>query len=116
VSKIAFALGVTKGAVSQWFKRVREADNDPTVLAAKPRPGAPPRLSVEQLAKLPNELKKGARAFGYSNDVWTTKRVAKLIGELYGVQYHPMHVRRLLKKLGVGLDTPKAGGAGCSAR
>jgi transposase len=81
-------------------KRLREADDDPSVLAAKPRAGAPPKLAVAQLAKLPSELAKGAKAFGFNNEVWTTKRVASLIERLFGVRYHPMHVRRLLKKLG----------------
>jgi transposase len=98
--RIAFALGVTKGAVSQWFKRLREAGDDPSVLAPKPRPGAPSRLTVAQLAQLPAELNKGAKAFGFSNDVWTNKRVASVIEQVFEVRYHPMHVRRLLKKLG----------------
>jgi transposase len=98
--RIAFALGVSEGAVSQWFKRLRDAGDDPSVLASKAKSGAPPKLPVAQLAKLPTELAKGVRAFGFTNDVWTNKRVASVIEKLFGVCYHPMHVRRLLKKLG----------------
>lgn len=98
--KIAFALGVSCGAVSQWFKRVREADNNPQALATKTRSGAPPKLAIAKLAKLPRLLVRGATAYGFSNEVWTCKRVSWLIESQFGIKYHPMHVRRLLKKLG----------------
>jgi len=57
---IADALGVTKGAVSQWMKRAREEGVEG--LRHKPPPGVPPRLSEEQREKLPELLAKGAPA------------------------------------------------------
>ena len=56
----AAALGVTKGAVSQWLRRARiggvEARRD------HPPPGARRTLTEEQLAALPAILAKGAEA------------------------------------------------------
>ena len=56
--EIADALGVTKGAVSQWMKRAR--DEGVEGLRHKPPPGVRPRLSAEQRARLPETT----RAFG----------------------------------------------------
>ena len=98
--QIAFALGVSEGAVCQWFKQLEEAGDDPAALAPKPKSGAPPKLALKNLAKLPGLLAKGATAYGFNNEVWTCKRVSWLIENQFGIKYHPMHVRRLLKKLG----------------
>src|SRR3954467_6556359 len=68
-AQIADALGVTEGAVSQWMRRVREEGVEG--LRHKPPPGAPPRLSEQERAKLPELLARGAEAHGFGGDVWT---------------------------------------------
>src|SRR5256886_16453567 len=72
---IAAALGVTEGAVSQWFKKAKEQGEQ--ALRHQPSPGATPKLSPEQRAQLPALLAKGAEAFGFRGQVWTTERVAR---------------------------------------
>jgi len=98
-SDIAVALGVTKGAVSQWLKRSEEGGKES--LRSRPTPGRPARLSAEQKATLPELLKQGPRAFGFQADVWTAERVADLIEHQFGVRYHPDHVGRLLRDAGL---------------
>src|SRR5919199_4654041 len=66
---IAEALEVTKGAVSQWMKRVKEEGVEG--LRRSPPPGASPRLSEEQREKLPGLLDQGAEAYGFRGEVWT---------------------------------------------
>jgi transposase len=80
---IATALGVTQGAVSQWVKRGREGGI--AGLRRRTAPGSPPRLTPEQHAQLVEALVRGAPAFGFLGEVWTTKRIAALINELFGV-------------------------------
>jgi transposase len=94
---IAKALGVTEGAVSQWFKKARTQGVQ--ALKHQPPPGAEPRLTREQMAQLPRELAKGAEAFGFCGQVWTTARVAYMIQAVFGVKYHPAHCSRLLRAL-----------------
>src|SRR5215207_5367428 len=104
--RIADALGVSKGAVSQWMKRARHGGG-PQALKRQPAPGATPRLSEQERAKLPELLAQGAEAHGFRGEVWTCERVAIVIRKEFGVSYHPAHVSRLLKALRQSLQKPQ---------
>ncbi len=101
---IAKALGVSKGAVSQWLKRARTEGTEG--LRRHPAPGAQPKLSAEQLAALPRLLDRGAEAFGFRGQVWTAQRVAEVIRRQFGVSYHPGHCSRLLQQLRYSVQKP----------
>jgi len=103
-SEIAEALGVTEGAVSQWMKRAREEGVQ--ALRHKPPPGAPSRLSDQQRARLPELLAQGAQAHGFRGELWTCERVAVVIRREFGVSYHPAHVSRVVRALGLSLQKP----------
>jgi transposase len=92
--RIAEALGVTRGAVSQWLKAAREGGHD--ALRHRPRAGRQPRLTAEQREQLPALLAKGAEVHGFLGEVWTTARVALVIEQAFGVRHHPAHVSRIL--------------------
>ena len=74
---IAAALGVTPGAVSQWLARARAGGV--AALCTRIRPGPTPKLTPEQRARIPDLLARGAEAYGFVGDVWTTPRVAAVI-------------------------------------
>jgi transposase len=74
---IAAALDVTPGAVSQWVKR--GTDGGVPGLRRRTAPGSAPRLNDEQREQLRAALAKGAPAFGFIGDAWTTKRIATRI-------------------------------------
>ena len=71
------ALGLSKGAVSQWMKRACEGGVE--ALKRQPAPGALPRLSEEQRAKVPELLERGAEAHGFRGEAWMCERVAIVI-------------------------------------
>jgi transposase len=104
--RIAEALGVSKGAVSQWMKRARDGGGV-EALKRRPAPGARSRLSEERRMKLPELLERGAEAHGFRGEVWTCERVAIVIRREFGVSYHPAHVSRLLKALRHSLQKPQ---------
>lgn len=91
--QIAAALGVSEGAVSQWMQRARAGGSE--ALRHRPPPGAPRRLSAEQLARLPELLQRGPAAYGFRGELWTRGRIAAVIQLESGIAYHPRHVGRL---------------------
>jgi transposase len=101
---IAVALGVSRGAISQWIKRGREGGVE--ALRSRPRSGGPAKLTTEQRAQIPGLLARGAEAYGFRGDVWTAKRIAEVIGRTFGVRYHPDHVSRLLRQAGWSVQRP----------
>jgi transposase len=101
---IAAALGISEGAVSQWFKKARMQGVE--ALRHQPPPGAQPKLSPEQRAQLPAMLAKGAASFGFRGQVWTTERVAQMIQQEFGVSYHRAHCSRLLRSIKYSQQKP----------
>jgi transposase len=101
---IALVLGVTKGSVSQWLKRVREGGVEG--LRQRKPSGAPPKLTPEQRRQLLTLLAQGAEAFGFRGDLWTQPRIAQLIRRQFGVSYHPSQVGRILRASGWSRQKP----------
>jgi transposase len=96
-SDIAAALGVTKGAVSQWLSAARLGG--PEALRAQPHRGGPARLAPQQKRLIPDFLGHGAEAYGFRGEVWTCRRIAKVLVQEFGVSYSRSQVSRLLKEL-----------------
>jgi len=95
--KIAEALGVTEGAVSQWTRLYDEFGNK--ALKGREKSGAPSRLSPHQINLIPEFLSHGAESYGFRGEIWTYSRVAHVIKQEFEVHYHPHHVARLMKIL-----------------
>jgi transposase len=94
---IAEALGVSKGAVSQWLTKAQQEGRP--ALDSQPR-GTHAKLTEEQKRQIPDFLWHGPEAYGFRGDVWTCPRVVKVLAWEFGVTYHRDHVSRLLKELG----------------
>jgi transposase len=94
--RIAEALGVTKGAVSQWLRRAKT--QGPQALGHRKPPGRRPKLTHPQRLQLLDLLAHGPYAFGFRGDVWTQPRVVEVIRRHFGVQYHPSQIGRILKQ------------------
>lgn len=94
---IAAALGVTKGAVSQWLTAVRQGG--PEALRSRPHHGGLARLTAQQKRLIPDFLGHGAEAYGFRGEVWTCLRIAKVVVREFGTVYSKSQVSRLLKEL-----------------
>lgn len=94
---IAEALDVSEVTVSRWLARARAGG--PEALRARPAPGHPPKLTVEQKRQIPEFLWHGAEAYGFRGELWTCARIAQVIEEEFGIRYHKGHVSRLLQEL-----------------
>lgn len=94
---IATAVGVTKGAISQWLTVADEQGEE--ALHSRPHSGRPPELTRAEKRLIPEFLFHGAEAYGFRGEVWTCPRVRKVIEWEFGVSYHKSHVARVLKEL-----------------
>ena len=94
---IVEALGVSKGAVSQWLTAAREQGRQ--ALSSQPR-GTHAKLTDEQKRLIPDFLWHGPEAYGFRGEVWTCPRVVDVLAREFGVTYHRDHVSRILKELG----------------
>jgi transposase len=72
-------------------------DRRPGGLDAKPL-RRDPVLVDRQLQQLQELLLQGACRHGWPNDLWTAARVKEVIRRHFGVDYHPEHVRKVLKR------------------
>jgi len=88
----------------QAFRRKGKAG-----LKARPTPGRPFQMKPHQKHQLIKLLKRGARAAGYSTEMWTSRRVAEQIHRHWGIAYHPGHVWKILIDLGWSCRSPNAG-------
>jgi transposase len=94
-AKVACTLGVARQNVSRWHARWRQGGLE-ALCSAGPT-GHAPRLDDQQLHRIDQALRQGARAYGFDSDHWTLARVTSVIERLTGVSYHPGHVWKLLR-------------------
>jgi transposase len=101
---VARILGVRTSSVHRWRRLARQ----PRGLDARPVPGPAPGLSDYHLEKLERLLRQGAKRHGWPNDLWTADRVARLLRQRFGRDYHPEHVRKILQtRLGWTSQKPR---------
>jgi transposase len=104
-TEVARLVGADLSSVKRWKRAV--AAGGLIVLAAKPNQGRPPKLSPAQKQELARIVCAGPLAAGFRTDLWTCRRVAEVILQQFGIQYHPDHVGRLLHALGFTQQKPQ---------
>jgi transposase len=77
-----------------------------TSLRARPIPGRPARLSVEQWQRVLAILKQGALNAGFETERWTLQCIRAVIVVAFGVHYHAHYLARRLKALGWSPQQP----------
>ena len=104
-TEVARLIGVDVSSVKRWKRAAAKGGNK--ALAAKPNRGRPPRLTPDQKQELAQIVRAGPRAAGFRTNLWTCRRVAQVIRERYGVEYHRDHVGRVLHALGFTQQKPQ---------
>jgi len=105
LSAVAATIGCSVSSVHLWREQMRRGGLQ--ALTSKPVPGRPPKLKAGQKRRLLRILLKGPSSCGYPTELWTTRRVAEVIKDRFGVDYHPNHLWRFLTKLGWSCQKPE---------
>ena len=101
---VADFLDVHVETVRKWVRAYRAGGGDG--LAGKPHSGRTPFLTTQQEAQVLVWLVEKPTAFGFRTDLWTAGRVAQLIKERFGVEYHPNYLREWLARRGLSPQKP----------
>ena len=103
-AEVARRVGVHRQSVGRWAQQLKQGGL--RALKKADRAGRRPRLSQEDLRCIERGLKRGPQVLGYETALWTSARVAHLIEQECGVQYHAGHVWRILRRLGWSCQRP----------
>ena len=104
-AEVASGLGVSWQSANEWHKRwIRDGRSG---LEPEGRPGPESKFNDAEVGMLREELKKGSLAHGYSNELWTLRRVGRLVRELTGKKTSPSEVWRLLRRMGWSPQKPE---------
>lgn len=93
---VAAFLGVSTRAVGKWMVAYR-ADGDEG-LRGKPRTGPKPKLSRRREQAVLSWLDQSPKAFGYTTDLWTSRRLAEVIEKRYGVRFNSNYLAEWLTR------------------
>lgn len=102
---VARQLEVSRQAASRWHAAWNFGGRE--ALAGAGRTGRKPKLSGEELCQLEAILLAGAPAAGFETDLWTLKRIARVIRRQFRVAYHASHVWKVLGQLGWSCQRPE---------
>lgn len=92
---VAQQLKASLSSVVRWYQCYRKRGRKG--IRSQAKWGRPSWLTSHQKEKLEQRLLKGAAAAGHTTDLWTLKRVARLIQGNYGVRYTEVGVWKLLR-------------------
>jgi transposase len=105
-SEIARRLGVSRSAVSQWARQIKQRRRGLQGLKSIKHKGRQSYLTDSQWQKVLRDLQRGAQAFGYEDERWTLSRIQRLIADRYGVSYSANYLSEKLRKSGWSVQQP----------
>jgi transposase len=105
LEEVGRLLDCAPSSVMRW-RDARDAGGE-AALRVRRAPGRPLKLKLRDRRRLAKSLLRGARAHGYSTELWTTARIAQVIYREFRVRYHRAHVSRVLRALGWSVQKPE---------
>jgi len=96
-AEVARRCQVSRESVRRWWNRI-VLHGAAKGLKKAGRAGRKPQLETAQLQKLETILRAGAEKAGFSHGLWTLERIAQVIEQQFGVEFHPAHVWWILHK------------------
>ena len=105
LNEVGRRIGCHASSVMRWRDARRRGGAK--ALRVRISPGRPLKLNREQRRRLVNLLLQGPMMHGYRTNLWTTARIAELIRNRFGIQYHRDHVGRLMHSLNWSPQKPE---------
>jgi len=105
VEVIATSFQVTPKTIYEWIQRYEKGGAES--LKARKAPGPVPLVNANQFEELIGLLRQPATELGYATDLWSGPRIRHLVKHRFGVDYHPKHMPRFLRRLGLVLKFPE---------
>jgi transposase len=93
---VAIKLKASLSSVVRWHQTYRK--NGRQGIRSMAKWGRPSLLTEYQKEKLKVKLLQGAAAHGHTTDLWTLKRIVRLIYADFGIRYTHVGVWKLLRK------------------
>jgi transposase len=105
--EVADFLDVTVRSVWRWLAAFRRYGDDG--LAAWPGlgPGRPPKLTSTQEKIVLRWLSDSPTEYGFTTDLWSCPRLAQLVEQEFGVQFHPHYLSVWLRQRGCTPQKPR---------
>lgn len=103
--QIAKILNSSRSKVSEWLRNYESYGYE--ALLEGYRSGRPCELKKTQINKLAGIIDRGPVSYGYNSAVWTSIMISDVIQDKFSVDYHPGHVRKLLKQMEYSMQKPK---------
>jgi transposase len=104
-AEVARVLGVADRSVCRWVAAARDGGDE--ALDAVVHPGPKPKLNGNQQRQVLSWLKRPPSEFGFATELWTAPRVAHLIRERLGVEFHPRYINEWLARRGITPQKPE---------
>lgn len=101
---VAAILGIHPVSLGRWVRIARE--RGVAALKAKPTPGRPRKLSARQEKAVLGWVGKSPMRFGFPDELWTSRRLASLIEERFGVHFNSNYLVEWLTLRGFSAQTP----------
>jgi transposase len=104
-AEVSRKLKVTEVAACDWYKTWNKQGLEG--LKSKGHPGFGSQLSDEDRGKIRKAILKGARANGFTNDLWTLARIAQTIKKLTGHSFGHTWIWQIVLSLGFTCQKPQ---------
>ena len=108
-NRIAEALGITCGYVSQIVKQIRSVPEpeQAAVLKVRKHPGPKVRITLEHRQAILALVERGASASGFPGDAWSLKRLCHAAKQELGVNIEKSRLSEILHEAGYTCQKPE---------
>lgn len=104
-AEVASQMGVSWRAAHQWYQRWKQGGN--AALLTKGKPGPESKFNEADIEQLLPLLVGGSMKQGYANEIWTLRRIRKLVRDQLGKNASNSEIWRLLRRMNWSPQKPR---------